>query len=194
MTPMPLFPRYRFDPRKAIDGITFLLKDETRFDAAKPLYGPIIELRLLLIACYLADKHHLNTHGRPVFGATYRALPSRPHPIEIYEVITGEPLWLAEAGYETTPWRLDHTKLDLIFHSKNPALDNLSETDKESLLHGLKQALTRDFSPNAAELHGPDWQRARLGEINYLDMVDEDNPNKISIREAIVDSAHLLHL
>ena len=71
---------------------------------------PGIDIHGLLKACYFADVAHLNRHGRPIFGATYRAMKFGPVPLEIYEMLKGDPLWLAELSLERFPWRLEPSR------------------------------------------------------------------------------------
>ncbi len=138
-----------------------------------------IDLHATLKACYFADKSHLNACGRPIFGASYRAMKFGPVPVEIYEMLKGEAIWKAELRVEQFPWELNGFRLTSKLNSL-PDLDVLSESDIEHLNAGIKQSLDLDFNERTAVTHGPDWQRAELGWMRYEDMID-DGPNKAGL-------------
>src|SRR5277367_1947984 len=95
--------RFRFAAEKALAALHGMVGKTSGLD-----------LQAALKACYFADKAHLNRHGRPVFGATYKAMRYGPTAIEIYEMAKGEPIWLAELGLERFPWALDGHRLRLV--------------------------------------------------------------------------------
>ena len=131
-----------------------------------------LDLHTILKACYFADKDHLNAHGRPIFGATYRAMKFGPVPLEIYEMAKGEPMWLAELDDARYPWRLDGYRLELA--DNEPAnLSVLSQSDFEAIKSGFKLSCSLTFNGRTALTHGRDWQAAHLGLMNYEDMIDE---------------------
>lgn len=165
-----------------------------RFSAAKARAAihraveqcPGLDLHALLKACYFADRAHLNAHGRPIFGANYRAMKFGPVPVEIYEMAKGEPLWLAELSAERYPWTLEGFRLRLRDNDP-PDLDVLSESENDALTDGLSQSAGMTFNERTAATHGPDWQAAKLGAMRYEDMLDEtpDKAERIAyLREA----------
>ena len=157
--------RFRFAPAKARAALLWMIEQK-----------PGIDLHTALKACYFADKRHLNEHGRPIFGATYRAMRFGPVPLEIYEMAKGEAIWLAELGAEQYPWRLQgyhFIRLD----NDAPDLDALSESDMEALQEGLAQSSALTFDERTAATHGEDWQAANLGTMRYEDMLD-DSPDR----------------
>jgi hypothetical protein len=87
--------RFRFNAEKAYEAILWRLGETAPLD-----------LHAVLKACDFADKSHPNEFGRPVFGAAYRAMKHGPVPLEIYEMLKGEPLWLYETGRDKFPWRV----------------------------------------------------------------------------------------
>lgn len=88
--------RFKFSAVKAFVAIQWMLQQRQRLD-----------LHAILKTCYFADKAHLNEFGRPIFGATYRAMRFGPVPIEVYEMLKGESLWLAELETDRYPWVLE---------------------------------------------------------------------------------------
>ena len=157
--------RFKFSPAKARAAIHWMLRQHAAID-----------LHTMLKACYFADKEHLNLHGRPIFGATYRAMKFGPVPVEIYEMAKGEPLWLAELGADQYPWRLQGYRLSLEANV-HPDMNVLSESDIEAIQSGFERARTMTFDERTAATHARDWKAANLGRMRYEDMLDE-SPDK----------------
>ena len=153
--------RFRFAPAKAHAAIRLMLDSTVEID-----------LHALLKACYFADKQHLNKHGRPIFGATYRAMRFGPVPLEIYEMAKGESLWLAEMNADKFPWQMVgfHIRLD---DNKPVNLKPLSRTDQYEILAGFAKSEGMTFNERTAATHGPDWEAANLGIMRYEDMIEE---------------------
>lgn len=157
--------RFRFSAEKAYAALRLML-DRV----------PSADLHTVLKACYFADKDHLNEHGRPVFGATYRAMKFGPVPVEIYEMAKGEALWLADLRLSSYPWKLEGFRLSRV--SDEPIdTSRLSETDIEAVENGFERSCGMTFTERTAATHGPDWQAARLGRMRYEDILD-DSPDK----------------
>jgi hypothetical protein len=147
--------RFKFRPEKAFAAIHWMVRQR-----------PGLDLHALLKACYFADKAHLNTFGRPIFGATYRAMRFGPVPIEIYEMAKGEALWLSEVQRDRYPWTLE----------------------------GYRLRLTANDDPErTAATHGPDWQAAELGIMKYEDMLD-DTAEKAVIVERLRENGRFMRL
>jgi hypothetical protein len=157
--------RFKFSPAKTLAAIQWMLERRQAID-----------LHTVLKTCYFADRQHLNEHGRPIFGATYRAMRFGPVPLEIYEMAKGEAIWLAELGEDAYPWRLDGFWVRRVAN-EGPNLDVLSESDLEALEHGFELSCSMNFTERTAATHGPDWQAASLGRMRYEDMLD-DTPDK----------------
>ena len=153
--------RFRFAPQKAYTAILWMISEK-----------PNIDLHTMLKACYFADKRHLNEHGRPVFGATYKAMKFGPVPLEIYEMAKGEPLWLPELDVDVYPWALNGYRLYLT-NNDFPAQDALSESDREALEEGFRTSGGMNFNARTAVTHGIDWQKAKLGRMKYEDMFED---------------------
>ena len=177
--------RFRFRPQKALAAIHQMLV-WAREDARGPL-----DLHTILKACYFADKAHLNRHWRPIFGATYRAMAYGPVPLEIYELVKGEPLWIAELGRDDVPWRREGCRL-ILTSNDQPALEHLSPSDQEALATAFRKARGLTFNARTAASHDQAWERARLGLIRYEDMIAEDNPDREAILDALYEDAHLM--
>jgi hypothetical protein len=179
--------RFRFRPRKALAAIHRMLV------WARDAGGGPADLHTLLKACYFADKEHLNRHWRPVFGATYRAMAYGPVPLEIYELLKAEPLWLAELGRDDVPWRPEGYRLCLTTDDE-PDGDALSPSDWAALRAGFDQADRLTFDDRTAASHDLAWERARLGLMRYEDMVEEDHPDREAILDVLYEDAHLMNV
>jgi hypothetical protein len=164
---------FRFAAAKAVGALHWMVRTE-----------PGVDMHTVLKACYFADLESLNKHGRPVFGARYRAMRYGPVPLEIYEIIKGEPLWMGELDLMRPPWRLDGFRL---FPEENsePDLADASPDDLEVIVAGFDRARAMNFDQRTAATHGPDWSAARLGMMRYEDMVRADNPRRAEILEEL---------
>jgi hypothetical protein len=175
--------RFRFAARKALAALHLIVEQHEGID-----------LHAALKACYFADKDHLNQFGRPVFGATYRAMRYGPVPLEIYEMAKAEPLWLAELGLDDLPWELRGHRL---YRSRQwnraPDVRALSPSDREAITRGSSRACGMTFDERTAATHGIDWQAARLGLMRYEDMLDA-GPRKAELVADLRESAPFMRL
>lgn len=173
--------RFKFSAPKAHAAIHWMVRER-----------PGIDLHAALKAFYFADKKHLNENRRPIFGATYRALKWGPVPQEVYDMMKGEALWLAELKTDRYPWRLEGYHLH-IQNNAAPDLSVFSESDLEALRYGLSKSLGMTFSERTEATHGPDWQAARLGTMRYEDMIDE-SPDKAELVAYLRETARYIRL
>lgn len=162
--------RFRFAARKAAQAVRSLLE----------AYGGSCETPRILLACYLAERTCLHTIGRPLFGATYHAEDVGPVPAEIHELIRGDPLRLAQARLMVLPWNVSgywiHAEL-----SECPVRDAVAEAEWPILERAAEEARDLRLDGRDAATHGPDWQRARYGTVDYRDMVDPETPHRREI-------------
>ena len=172
---------FKFAPTKARAAILWMLEQDPRID-----------LHTVLKTCYFADKIHLNEHGRPIFGATYRAMRFGPVPLEIYEMAKGEPLWLPELDMDTYPWKLRGHHLCRIRNERVDTSD-LSESDMEALQEGYRRSTRMTFNERTRATHGPDWQAADMGIMRYEDMLD-DSPRKDELIAYLRESGRFIRL
>ncbi len=127
---------FRFNAEKAYQAILWMLGEAGSLD-----------LHAVLKACYFADKSHLNEYGRPVFGAVYRAMKYGPVPLEIYEMLKGEPLWLWETKQEGFPWCVrSQGRIEPDAALPRPNLGVFSESDLEHLRAGFARARSMTFN------------------------------------------------
>lgn len=178
---MAIFIRFKFAPQKAAAAVHWMLHQQ-----------PGADLHTVLKSCYFADKDHLNEHGRPIFGATYRAMKFGPVPLEIYEMAKGDPLWLAEMERPRYPWRLDGYRLALSDNDP-PDMSSLSETDEAAIRDGFNLSRSMTFNARTSATHGRDWQAAELGTMRYEDMIEE-SPQKQERVEYLRENSRFMRL
>lgn len=167
---------YRFSTEKAFAAIHWMVSR-----------GAPVDLHAALKTCYFADKAHLNQHFQPIWGATYRAMKYGPVPIEIYEMMKGEGLWLWEVRSEETPWRLNGYQLQCTANSE-PDMTAFAQSEIEQLEQGFNTSINMNFTARTAATHGPDWQAANGGTMKYEDMI-EPSENRDAIVQHIRDTA-----
>jgi uncharacterized phage-associated protein len=173
--------RYRFAADKALQAIDYMAARQ------KPL-----DLHAALKACYFADRSHLNAYQQPIFGANYRAMKYGPVPLEIYELIKGEAVWLWELQRTDLPWRLEG--YCIIRTANDEALqDILAESELQHLIAGFEQSQAMTFTERTAATHGPDWQAANGGLMRYEDMID-DGPDQGAMIDFIRETAPRVRL
>jgi len=152
--------RYRFSTEKAFSAIHWMTQQ-----------GRDLDIHAALKSCYFADKSHINEHFQPIFGATYKAMKYGPVPLEIYEMMKGDGLWLWEVGKQTTPWELDGYNLRPLANDA-PNLEVFAESELEHLKGGFNRSVSMNFTSRTAATHGPDWQAADGGVMHYEHMIE----------------------
>lgn len=173
--------RYRFNPEKALEAVHYMVALSDGLD-----------LHTALKAIYFSDKSHLNEHQQPIFGATYRAMKYGPVPLEVYEMIKGESLWLSELGIETMPWRLDGFRIRCTSNAE-PGLDLFAESEREHFERAFDLSRSLSFNARTSATHGPDWQAANMGEMCYEDMI-APGPDREEMIAFIRDTARHVRL
>jgi hypothetical protein len=173
--------RFKFSAEKARNAIEWMLSERESLD-----------LHSILKACYFADKAHLNKHGRPIFGAVYRAMRFGPVALEIYEMLKGEPYWLCEIKADEFPWRLERHTVKRVRNAR-PDTSALSKSDLDELTVAFHKSLSLNFDERTSATHGPDWQKAKLGLMRYEDMIDE-SPKKEELISYLRESGPFIRL
>jgi len=164
---------FRFNPDKAAQAIVWMLGHGNDRE----------DFHTLLKTVYFADKQVLNSLGRPIFGASYRAMNYGPVPIEVYEMLKCEPYWLSEMdgqGYLWKPAGPYHVALDPQA-AGNRSLDMLSRVEMSALQAAFDRSKRLTFTQRTRETHGFDWAegvRRPFGQMWYEDMIDAAHPER----------------
>lgn len=167
--------QFRFNPRKALQAVEWMLAE----------VGDAVDFHTLLKTCYFADKQMLNDHGRPIFGASYRAMNYGPVPLEIYEMLKCEPIWLAELDLDEYPWTREsfRTRRDPVRNAL-PDTDFIAEREKDAISEAFAKCREMTFTERTRETHGMDWvegTRRPGGRMAYEDMISPDHPERAAL-------------
>jgi hypothetical protein len=174
--------QFRFSPRKALQAVEWMLVEA----------GEAVDFHTLLKTVYFADKRMLNEFGRPIFGATYRAMNFGPVPLEVYEMAKCEPLWLAELELDEYPWTRSGYKVSRAKGRNAKAdLDDIAPAEMDILRDAFAMSRAMTFNQRTRETHGMDWvegSRRKGAAMAYEDMIDatrHDREELIADLEAI---------
>jgi len=177
--------RFRFTPEKALEAVEWMLGRRE-----------LLDFHTILKTAYFADRAALNEFGRPVFGATYKAMNYGPVPLEIYEMLKCEPYWLSELERGGYPWEREGYHLRLKEAPRNREPEHLSEEDVRLLDEAFDRSLGMTFDERTRETHGLDWLRGienPAGIMKYEDMIDLAHPRRDElIRELEKLGPHLV--
>jgi len=172
---------YRTNVIKAIEAIVWLATNKPNIDqyhVAKVLY--------------YAEKDHLNKYARPIIGDTYIAMDYGQVPSKVRNLIKKDS-WLNPNYLEILESCIDvsRDKYKNLTALRKPNLDYFSETDIECLELSLKKYGDLSFDELYKLSHEEKtWIETEADNpIDYLLMVDDDNPNKEEIIEEMVSNA-----
>lgn len=169
--------QFRFSASKAHEAIEWMLATADRK----------LDFHTILKAMYFADKAMLNAFGRPIFGATYRAMKYGPVSVEAYEMLKCEPYWLGELDREDYPWERTGFNVQLTSGRNSiPEPDHLAKAELEALRDALNKSLGMTFDERTRETHGMDWvlrSRRLNNRMAYEDMIDESASNRSELIE-----------
>jgi uncharacterized phage-associated protein len=153
---------------------------------------PGIGLYHLVKAVFFADKFHLCTYGRPLFGESYRAAPFGPLPQVVYGLLRNQPIEVLAAGLNgPLPFRIEERFS--VFGDRAPNLRKLSKSDREALEFGLQKVEGRSFEELYQLTHRDlAWHNASGGAMDYRDFIpldDDDRQRRIAFIEDLAPVA-----
>lgn len=164
--------QFRFNPRKASQAVEWMLAT-----ANQP-----VDFHTILKTIYFADKRMLNEVGRPIFGATYRAMNFGPVPLEVYEMLKSEPYWLTELDLEDFPWTRSGYWVRLSRPPNHvPEPDDIAPLEMDILSEEFARSRGMTFNERTRETHGMDWvegTRRPDERMAYEDMIALDRPGR----------------
>lgn len=178
---------FRFRPVKAIEAVSWMLQ-AAKSDPKDPTRQ--LDFHTILKTCYFADKRALNGLGRPIFGAKYVAMQYGPVPVEIYEMLKCEPMWLSEMiedGVDDYPWERERYHVFLKDGQNGPGeCENIARADMPLIEEEFFNCRKMTFTQRTHETHGIDWVMGfeRPGKVmDYEDMILETNPDRDKLIE-----------
>ena len=146
----------------------------------------------LVKTAYYAQQNHLAQYGTPLFKDCICALPFRPVPSNIYNVLKMASGDSNELNYHRSDDM--HLASDAInFKSgrysakEDPNMDFLSKSDIESLNYGIEKVAKMSFNQIKEDTHGMEWNRAfnsksSLKEMNLLNIAKEGDASSDALR------------
>ena len=144
-----------------------------------------LDLHKILKTCYFADKRAINEIGCPIFGAKYIAMRYGPVPVEIYEMLKCEPIWLGEMledGVDDYPW--DRERFHVFLKDGQDGAggcDNIAPADMPLIKEEFAKCRAMTFTQRTRETHGMDWMLGcdRPGNVMaYEDIISETRPDR----------------
>jgi len=177
---MSMVPKPSYSPNtvKALETILWIVERQPDFDIYR-----------IVKAAFFADKFHLSTYGRPVFGDAYSAAPYGPLPQVMYGLLRGDPLELiALDSNGSLPFEVGPKFT--VRPSRGPNLRKLSGTDVEALGIGVEHVRGMSFDAIFRETHDdPAYIRAEGARMDYRDFLSDEDPLKREKAELIEETA-----
>jgi hypothetical protein len=84
---------FPFSPKKAIATLHVLAET---MSSPNRVEHPLLRLKGVMAVLWIADVRHFQAHGRPVTGTRWQAYPQGPVPGDVFSLLKGDPIWLAE--------------------------------------------------------------------------------------------------
>lgn len=84
---------FAFAPAKAVATLHYLAEI---MSTPMRIEHPLLRLKGVMAVLWIADVRHFQAAQRPITGTRWCAYPQGPVPIDILDLISGNPLWLAE--------------------------------------------------------------------------------------------------
>lgn len=166
---MPI--RFTINTAKILEGLVWIA-------SKRPGVGFHCSLKTL----FYADKDHLQTYGRPIFGDSYIKMSFGPVgsvaydllkrddflPSEVFQAVSGA-LTVRRAG-----------NIPQVRANRPPALDVFSGTDIECLERALARCEEMGFGGRCDATHQERaWIEAAMhGEMDYARIIDDDVPHR----------------
>jgi len=159
--------QFNINSQKAIEAILWVIQkgESNLYNIMKILYS--------------ADKHHLNSYGRPVTGDKYIAMEYGTVPSWIYGAIQ---LKRQELGFARNGNNLSA--------DRSPDVNYFSESDIEALEIGFKEYAGKNFGEVKKKNHAePAWKKAyeNRGDNEAAEIPFEDIIENQEVREYLDD-------
>jgi Protein of unknown function (DUF4065) len=154
---------FPFSPKKAVAALHFLAD---AMSSPQRVEHPLLRFKGVMAALWIADVRHFQAHGRPVTGTRWQAYPQGPVPHDVFSLLRGDPLWLAElpeADY-AMPFELagDCITRNLRVRFRYDPAKFLSEAERAALKKAVGTAKRLKLSKREAALRGEAFQLTPL--------------------------------
>jgi Antitoxin SocA-like, Panacea domain len=84
---------YPFSPKKTIASLHVLAE---LMSSPNRVEHPLLRLKGVMAALWIADVRHFQAYGRPVTGSRWQAYPQGPIAGDVLSLLKADPIWLAE--------------------------------------------------------------------------------------------------
>jgi hypothetical protein len=170
--------RYAVHTTKALETIVWLANA-----------SPGIDIYHIVKAAFYADKHHLNSYGRPIAGDDYQADMYGPLGKCMYRLLNADPMeMLALGGNGALPFAVGERWR--VTADREANLRVLSDSDVEALHHGLTMVEGRSFNELVRMTHDEKaYVEANGGRMKYEDLLDESDPDRDEKAEDLTETA-----
>lgn len=166
---------YRINYDKAVEVIIWLADQK-----------PDIDIYHVAKVLFYADKMHINRYARPILGDTYISMDYGPVPSGVRDLITKNS-WLNPDYLQIIEdsLKIEQSPYPRLTALRKPNMDFFSGTDIECLQESLGKYGNKSFDELKNLTHAERyWFETDITQpINYVLMVDEDNPNRDEIIE-----------
>ena len=154
---------FPFYPKKTIAALHVLAEV---MSSPHRVEHPLLRLKGVIAVLWIADIRHFQDRGRPVTGTRWQAYPQGPVPYDVFSLLNGDPIWLAELT-ETdyaVPFELagDGITRNLRVRFGYDPKELLSETERDALRKAVVMAKGLKLSKREAALRGEAFQLTPL--------------------------------
>lgn len=152
---------FKINEKKALETLLFLASKK----------GTRINIYCLLKMIFAADKHHLNTHARPVTGDVYIKMQYGTVPSTIYDFVKQDPLALGSLNLDSYPFKIEG---HFLVPTRSADVSCFSESDIEALEIGFKEYDFENFRDVETKNHQEKcWLQSELNKpIDFESMIE----------------------
>lgn len=164
---------YITNHKKILEGLVWIAQN-----------APGIDQYHIVKVFFFADKEHLNSYGRPIFGDNYVAMDYGPVPSLVLDYINKSGFSLDQAAIAELDKALEVETTSCVHHFKakrDPELSEFSKTDINILTKALAEHKDKTFGQLVDETHAEEaWKQAwdnrgdkKVSPMDYALFIDE---------------------
>jgi len=170
---------FKINYEKAIETIVWIASNK-----------PGIDIYHVAKILFYADKMHVNKYARPILGDIYIRMPYGPVPSGVRDIIT-ENTWLPPDINEkaANAFVVDKSNNHKLAATRQPNMDFFSASDIECLSESLSKYGSMSFAELKNLTHSEKcyYETDSNDKIDYVLLVDDDNPHKEEIIEHMTE-------